>query len=315
MSFPNDTKSSPSITQPSSTSLKFHVAGVFYMMRDGVTTALFIACLPLIIHTDSFFYGDFLFAILILSLATYTVYAFNDLADTEIDAINLHKKHRNPIVTGRLTAKQVKFILGGCLGIMYLASLAFDLYIIGIITIYWILGAVYSLPPLRLKIRPGFDLFAHAVLILSFPYFFMLIALQLPFELVDVLVITGLMTGSMVLQLNHQHNDREFDAIHETNLAVFLGARISVALILLLTSFTIIIAVSGLIMSWIPLRLIPIGIFYLVLISLTGTQNYKTQLWVSRIVRVCGWMYLVGMIIYFQFTDTDLLDLTFSLLK
>ena len=107
------------------------------MMRDGVTTALFIACLPIIIHAESLNLVEFILAIIALSLATYTVYAFNDLADTEIDAINKHKDHRNPIVTGRLTSKQVKFILGGCLGGIYLASLAFDLYIIGIITIYW----------------------------------------------------------------------------------------------------------------------------------------------------------------------------------
>ena len=105
--------------------------------------------------------------LLVALLLTATIFGLNNLADVEIDAHDPLKQTRriNPIALGQLTQREAIIPLLGC-GLLGL-GLAAWLSILPWALLALTIGALYSLPPVRLKKRAGLDLLAHSLVPLS----------------------------------------------------------------------------------------------------------------------------------------------------
>jgi 4-hydroxybenzoate polyprenyltransferase len=105
--------------------------------------------------------------LLVALLLTATIFGLNNLADAEIDAHDPLKQTRriNPIALGQLTRREAIIPLLGC-GLLGL-GLAAWLSILPWALLALTIGALYSLPPVRLKKRAGLDLLAHTLVPLS----------------------------------------------------------------------------------------------------------------------------------------------------
>jgi len=100
-------------------------------------------------------------------LLTASIFGLNNVTDAKIDARDPLKQTNgiNPIALGQLTQREAMIPLLGCglLGLALAAWLSVLPWAFLILTI----GALYSLPPVRLKERAGLDLLAHSLLPLS----------------------------------------------------------------------------------------------------------------------------------------------------
>ncbi|MCG3217611.1 MAG: UbiA family prenyltransferase [Candidatus Heimdallarchaeota archaeon] len=289
-------KAHNNVTYLTNQSIKSRISGFYLLMRDGIIVSLLIASLTLIVHSKNLQW-DYFPTFLTLSFGVYGLYALNDLYDVEIDASNINKKNRNPITSGKLTPKDVKaVIVFSTFGMCFLSYLI-NFYLLFFVIFFWILGASYSMPPVRLKSRPGLDLLTHSLLVLTFPYFFTLLALNFPITRADIIMISILAGASMVSQLNHQHNDREFDSLYENNLAIFLGPHISLVTIFSIAILTILLTFTSFALNLIPFHLFPIAIFFTFPLLSTVIQNYHFQLWTIRLSMILGLTYLAIILI------------------
>jgi len=100
-------------------------------------------------------------------LLNATIFGLNNVADAKIDARDPVKQTNriNPIALGQLSQREAMIPLLGC-GMLAL-GLAAWLSILPWASLVLILGALYSLPPVRLKERVGLDLLAHSLVPLS----------------------------------------------------------------------------------------------------------------------------------------------------
>ncbi len=100
-------------------------------------------------------------------LLTGTVFGLNNVTDAKIDARDRLKQTNgiNPIALGQMTQREAMIPLLGCslLALGLAAWLSIFPWAFLVLTV----GALYSLPPVRLKERAGLDLLAHSLLPLS----------------------------------------------------------------------------------------------------------------------------------------------------
>ncbi len=100
-------------------------------------------------------------------LLTATIFGLNNVTDAKIDAQDPLKQTNgiNPIALGQLTQREAMIPLLGC-GLLAL-GLAAWLSVLPWALLVLTIGALYSVPPIRLKERAGLDLLAHSLLPLS----------------------------------------------------------------------------------------------------------------------------------------------------
>jgi 4-hydroxybenzoate polyprenyltransferase len=100
-------------------------------------------------------------------LLTATIFGLNNVTDAKIDAQDPLKQTNgiNPIALGQLTQREAMIPLLGC-GLLAL-GLAAWLSVLPWALLVLTIGALYSVPPVRLKERAGLDLLAHSLLPLS----------------------------------------------------------------------------------------------------------------------------------------------------
>jgi len=100
-------------------------------------------------------------------LLTATIFGLNNVTDVKIDARDPLKQTNgiNPIALGQLTRREAMIPLLGC-GLLALAVAAW-LSVLPWALLALTIGALYSLPPVRLKERAGLDLLAHSLVPLS----------------------------------------------------------------------------------------------------------------------------------------------------
>jgi 4-hydroxybenzoate polyprenyltransferase len=100
-------------------------------------------------------------------LLTATIFGLNNVTDAKIDACDPFKQANgiNPIALGQLTQREAMIPLLGC-SLLALALAAW-LSVLPWAFLALSMGALYSLPPVRLKERTGLDLLAHSLLPLS----------------------------------------------------------------------------------------------------------------------------------------------------
>ena len=100
-------------------------------------------------------------------LLTATIFGLNNVTDAKIDACDPLKQTNgiNPIALGQLTQREAMIPLLSC-SLLALALAAW-LSVLPWAFLALSMGALYSLPPVRLKERAGLDLLAHSLLPLS----------------------------------------------------------------------------------------------------------------------------------------------------
>jgi 4-hydroxybenzoate polyprenyltransferase len=100
-------------------------------------------------------------------LLTAAIFGLNNVADAEIDAHDPLKQANgvNPIALGQMTQREALIPILGCglLGLAFAARLSIFPWALLALAI----GALYSVPPVRLKERAGMDLLAHSLVSLS----------------------------------------------------------------------------------------------------------------------------------------------------
>ena len=146
-----------------------HLRNMRLIGRDTVITA---ALLPLLgfflLHGLQDVPWLTIAALLLVGLLlTASIFGLNNVTDAKIDARDPLKQTNaiNPIALGQLTQREAMIPLLGC-GLLGLALAAW-LSVLPWAFLTLTIGALYSLPPLRLKERAGLDLLAHSLLPLS----------------------------------------------------------------------------------------------------------------------------------------------------
>ena len=106
-----------------------------------------------------------LVALLILGpLIWGAVLAQNDLHDLRSDRAN-PRKATAPLVTGALSAERLRRWYYGIAGAALVSALVVGpLFVLGVLAVL-LLGWAYSVPPLRLKTRPGWDVAVNALVV------------------------------------------------------------------------------------------------------------------------------------------------------
>ena len=100
-------------------------------------------------------------------LLTATIFGLNNVTDVKIDARDPLKQTNsiNPIALGQMTQREAMIPLLGCS--LLALGLAAWLSVLPWAFLALTIGALYSLPPVRLKERAGLDVLAHSLLPLS----------------------------------------------------------------------------------------------------------------------------------------------------
>jgi len=100
-------------------------------------------------------------------LLTATIFGLNNVTDAKIDARDPLKQTNsiNPIALGQMTQREAMIPMLGCS--LLALGLAAWLSVLPWAFLALTIGALYSLPPVRLKKRAGLDVLAHSLLPLS----------------------------------------------------------------------------------------------------------------------------------------------------
>jgi chlorophyll synthase len=95
-------------------------------------------------------------------LSASAVLAINDAFDVKGDSLN-PRKASSPVASGRLSARSA-FIIAHVEGALAVVMATVVRPLFGLVTLLALaLGWLYSVPPVRLKVRPGFDVAINAV--------------------------------------------------------------------------------------------------------------------------------------------------------
>ncbi len=145
-------------------------------------------------------------------LLTGFAYSFNDVEDSEDDALDPHKAERNPISSGKISKKAGYLLSVGFLaaGLSVLAALSLDALLSG--SLFSLNSALYSWRRVRLKSVPLLDLLSHAVALGVHQLVVTYLAFRPPdFTLVPLTAMVGLF--SMASQISQQIRDFEVDRL------------------------------------------------------------------------------------------------------
>ena len=156
-----------------------------------------------------------------LSLGAWFAFALNDRFDAPYDMHEPQKARRNVFTRGpNRTLDLILSISGVILAGIYL-SFGMRGAALGLsgLAAAW----AYSGRPLRLKTRPGFDLFTHAAFVETFPYLAAVMLAAAPLLPLDLLAWAILALTSLSAQLEQQARDYGIDSKFERNFTTVVG--------------------------------------------------------------------------------------------
>jgi 1,4-dihydroxy-2-naphthoate octaprenyltransferase len=121
----------------------------------------------------------------------------------------------------------------------------------------------YSAPPLRCKQRPLLDVLVHACFVETFPYLLILLLIRADWLLLDSVIVSLALLGSLTAQLGQQIRDYVLDRQFERNFTIVVGVVWARRLQLSFTVILLLITLLGLIADIFPLFLLPFGLILL----------------------------------------------------
>ena len=156
-----------------------------------------------------------------LALGAWFAFALNDRFDAPYDAHEPEKARRNVFTRGVNRPLDLILLVSGiALAVLYL-SFGVRGAVLGItgLAAAW----AYSGRPLRLKTRPGFELFTHAAFVETFPYLAAVLLASAPLLPLDLLAWAILALTSLSAQLEQQARDYSVDSKFERNFTTVVG--------------------------------------------------------------------------------------------
>ncbi len=269
---------------------------LFFNHADAWFCTLAIAVGALILHQAMS--GRTLLLAAGIAAGYWLAFALNDYYDAPYDALVPEKARRNYFVLrpiGRPAA--IALFWGAALVISpifipygprgwFICSVA--------VAVMW----AYSAPPLRLKVRPGIDLLAHAFFVQTFPYAAILFLIEAHWEPFDTgLIVLGLL-ASATAQLEQQIRDAEIDGRFEQTLTTRIGVERALRLLKLGTAFMICFGLAQVAVGSIPLAVAFLGLLTIpaVIPRFWRRANQPRPERLIRTLLVIGFLYLIGLI-------------------
>ncbi len=186
-------------------------------------------------------------ALIVVFTAQIFLFASNDYFDRDIDALDRKKRRRNPACNGSTTPKAVKILLAVTAITPLLGAFYFNIQTVLFTAFTLLVFYYYTAKPLRFKSRVGLDVLSHGVLINTFPFLFVLVAL-LDFHMSALYLLAALMLRSAMAQILQEVRDHDVDKKVERNTVIALGQRggilLAFGLYLTLTILTITLLVT-----------------------------------------------------------------------
>lgn len=178
----------------------------------------------------------------LLAAGAWLAFAINDRFDAHIDASDPRKAHRSVFAGPHRAQMTAVLIAAGALIVVVYGAHGPRAWVIAAIalTAAW----AYSAPPLRLKARPGWDLFTHAALVETLPYLAAIWLIEAPLTTFDALAWSALALASLSAQLEQQIRDAAYDARFERTFTTVYGVATSARL--LRVASVVLIAVGAL---------------------------------------------------------------------
>lgn len=154
--------------------------------------------------------------LMVLALASSYVSAtsVNDIADREIDAINHPGDQSRPLVVGAARTADLWRVFGMASVLAVSLSLAVDPTATGIMALSLVIGALYSLPPVKLSYRTFLAPLTLALAYVGIPYWAGVVVTEEMLQTSDLPLIAALyllFVGRIVLK---DFRDREGDAAY-----------------------------------------------------------------------------------------------------
>ncbi len=233
------------------------VTTLIFNHADAWGVSLVIGTAAAILHNV-----PFSSAIVVCPLIAYSYwlgFAVNDYFDAAPDALDPLKRDHNFFSRTQVApeAARAGFVLA-LLPLIVLTSAS---------SVSWLLGGAgiaamlaYSMPPIRLKSRPPFDLLSHACFVQTFPYLAVLVLLNVTPSPTDFALLAVFFLSSLGAQLEQQVRDHDTDAHHGDHTFVVIVGRSRGALLLkLVSALTIVVALGVFAGGLLPGFLLPFG--------------------------------------------------------
>jgi chlorophyll synthase len=225
---------------------------------DAWQVALVIATLPLLIHGAIRWQTAVL--VLAIGVGYWFAFALNDFYDAPFDALDPQKAARNFFVQRPLSGWLV-FLFSGML-LLTLAGAYAQFGWLG--WLFWgvscCIAWAYSAPPVRLKMRPGWDLVTHSLFVQTFPYVVCLVLIQATWGLLDWILLAILFLASLTAQLEQQARDFVVDAQAGGTFATKIGRERVIRGLRGATAVCLLLAFISVLTGTIPWFLLPFGL-------------------------------------------------------
>lgn len=265
---------------------------------DAWITTLAIAITALYLH------GRLTLGNLPLAMAItagyWAAFALNDYFDVDIDRHDPRKREKNVFVKAPDRAKILGGVLLTALVIIGPIFLRYGWPALGVGIISAGVMWAYSAPPLRLKIRPFFDLLAHALFVQTFPYVIVVFLLKEPWLPIDgVLIGLGLL-ASTTAQLEQQIRDAAHDALIGQTTTLAMGPHRALVLLKLLTAFMIAYGIYFVLIGVIPSAIAPVGFISIpaVIPRFWRQVNQPRPEKLIKLLLIAGGLYIVALTLF-----------------
>lgn len=225
---------------------------------DAWQVALVIATLPLLIHGAIRWETAVL--VLAIGIGYWFAFALNDYFDAPFDALESQKAARNFFVQRPIAGWSIFLFATVLLGLVALGYAQFG----WLGWLFWGLSCfvawAYSAPPLRLKMRPGWDILTHALFVQTFPYLVCLVLIQASWGLLDWVLLAILFLASLTAQLEQQARDFAVDAQAGDTFTTKVGRARVIQGLRGATAVCLLLALVAILNGTIPWFLLPFGV-------------------------------------------------------
>ncbi len=184
-----------------------------YMRLDDVILWMAISFIGFILGTTSFSFEAMVLPFCVFVVVTFFtmsfIFAINNYYDAESDRENPRRRHKNALASGDISKTGALMINIFCIVIALVVLTWYSRLALLAAILIFIWSTTYSLPPIRIKGRPGLDVIWH---FFGFLYIVLLGAL-IAGSLSPMTWIMAVSLGvfSCIGQLGNHYSDYEFD--------------------------------------------------------------------------------------------------------
>jgi 4-hydroxybenzoate polyprenyltransferase len=190
-----------------------------YIRLDDVIRWTAISFIGFILATKSFALQDIVLPFCVFLVTTFFcisfIFAINNYYDADSDRENPRRMHKNALASGEISKKGAMFINILCIVITLLIISWYKPVLLYFAILLFVWSAMYSIPPIRIKGRPGIDVIWHFFGFLYIVLWGSLIAGSLS-PLIWLMAIS-LGIFSCIGQLANHYDDFEYDKESGTN--------------------------------------------------------------------------------------------------